>query len=53
MPAVPLRRQSAGDGRGNRADVAGGVQQRETAATRVVVSVQFAEQAADIDLNRP
>ena len=49
MPAVPLRRQSAGDGRGNRADVAGGVQQRETAvATRVVVSVQFAKQAADI-----
>ena len=49
MPAVPLGRQPAGDGRGDGADIAGGVQQRKAAvATRIVVGVEFAKQAADI-----
>ena len=49
MPAVPLRRQPAGDRRGDGADVTGGVQQRKTAvAARVVNGVELAQQAADV-----
>ena len=53
MPAVPLRRQSAGDGRGDGADITRRVQQRETTvATLVVGRIQLAEQTADIGLKQ-
>ena len=37
MPAVPLRSQSAGDGRGDRTDVARSIQQRKTAIASMIV----------------